>query len=355
MKTLIYVLVEKTLPEDVPPEYRHALREYSGSLLGFIRQALAILVEAYRVEVVEAFDRYGLAVHMGLTIVCFGASSMPWSMFFLLTPVMCAIVLRDAFTKRKVDSISQYAVYSGGDAVTSLVFLLVTEALLFGIAPSASLPVPVLVRGATILLPLQAILRMVMRPMPPMKRYEGTPLSAKAIAKEVVWLNMLWAFAVWGIVLINASDVPHSLMDWFRGWSIYLVVLRAMVARNTLNRRTKIQTLKSDPEKLDLKSLKEVLPQDLKRGDPFYWLARMLDVVIFGGLGISLMQTLWPWLSGHPEPGGVLRPLFVIVAFGTVVLSWRYVKQANQTAAELLQKEIDERAKQEALVKGRIA
>jgi hypothetical protein len=67
----------------------------------------------------------------------------------------------------------------------------------------------------------------------------------------------------------------------------------------------------------------------------------LTELLLFAQLAAALAHIVWPWLSGQAPDEGLLRPLFSIVAFGTVVVSWKYVKNSNRAAARALQGEID--------------
>ena len=87
--------------------------------------------------------------------------------------------------------------------------------------------------------------------------------------------------------------------------------------------------------------MKETLAQGIKRGDVFFWAARVFEILIFVELGASMAAGVWPWISGQQPHGGLVQIAAHVFAFGIAVLSWRYVKEANIAAAEALQEEID--------------
>ena len=87
--------------------------------------------------------------------------------------------------------------------------------------------------------------------------------------------------------------------------------------------------------------LKETLLQSLKRGEPFYWASVVLQFMVFAELAVFMGAALWPWVSGQSPDGSILRVVAHLVAFGTAVLTWQYIKAANAVAAEALQLEID--------------
>jgi len=59
---------------------------------------------------------------------------------------------------------------------------------------------------------------------------------------------------------------------------------------------------------------------------------------MFLQLSAALLQMLWPWLMGQDT--SFLLPGISLVAFGTTVVSWKYVKNSNRAAARALQTEI---------------
>jgi hypothetical protein len=50
---------------------------------------------------------------------------------------------------------------------------------------------------------------------------------------------------------------------------------------------------------------------------------------------------VWPWLSGPRQGSTFMQVAAHLVGFGTALVSWKYLKQANYGAAEALQEAID--------------
>jgi hypothetical protein len=62
--------------------------------------------------------------------------------------------------------------------------------------------------------------------------------------------------------------------------------------------RHTIQSMFTDSGKLRLERMYRGLPQGLRKGEPFYWLYVFVEVTIFLVMGMSLIEAVWPWLSG---------------------------------------------------------
>src|SRR5438270_683811 len=82
--------------------------------------------------------------------------------------------------------------------------LLVAETLALKVSPSLAFPSPVLYRGAMVLLPLIATLRMVWRSRPdPEAPFAGSKMTTEQLYKRVWRLNILWMGAFNGLIMQN--------------------------------------------------------------------------------------------------------------------------------------------------------
>ena len=268
----------------------------------------------------------------------------------MLAAVLSALAFRDLYThhalgapEEELPPIHEYCVRSAGDAVTALVFTLASQTLALKYAPSLALPYDVLYYGSVIGMPLTAILRLVLRRKPkPDPMFTGPRRSAMHVYRRTWAFNILWLAAEYGLIMQDVTDDPHSVMDPLRGFvPLTTFVLWIACQRNSLNRRNYSMTLFTNPEKQRLERLKETLAQGVKKGDVFYWAARVLEVLIFVELAVSMGAGVWPWLSGQQRHGGLVQIVARVFAFGIAVLSWRYVKEANIAAAGAMQQEID--------------
>jgi hypothetical protein len=89
--------------------------------------------------------------------------------------------------------------------------------------------------------------------------------------------------------------------------------------------------------------IKEMLPQGIEKGQPFYWFNIGIQVVGFALMAVSLGVGLLPWLHGESRAVRIFQAAARIVGFGVPMVTWKYVKATNRAAARALQKEIDAR------------
>jgi hypothetical protein len=340
-RQLLRSMVAPILPRGVRKDNLDDLDEYKGSGLPLVLQSASSVIGGYRIQAVEAFNKYAFLAETGLIVFCFAASSLPHRLVIALVAVLSALTLRDAYTHDNGRSpVSQYYLDSAGDAITAFLFLVAAETLALKVSPSLAFPAPVLYRGAIICLPLISTLRMVLRVKPdPQEPFPGSRMSAEELYRRTWRLNILWLGPFLGVMAENVSDYP-SVLDRFRG-SVPLLTFLLWIAvqRDPLSRRSKLVTLFTNLRKQMLGRKKETLAQGIPKGKPFYWLCAGLEALIFLELTASLVEVLWPCLSGRET--GLIRPVISLIAFATSVISWKYVKNANLAAAAALQAEID--------------
>ena len=338
------LIVEKTLPRGIRKGRLGALKERRARTPRLVMESVALVADGYRIQAVAAFNKYAFLAETGLIIVCFGGSSLPGALAVGLGAILIALTLRDAYTHDdKTSDASRYCLVSAGDAATAGLFLLVAETLALKISPSLAFPAPVLYHGALVCLPLISTLRMVLRSRPdPEAPFKGMRLSAKELYKRTWRLNILWMGAFNGLIWQNTSDVPGSWLDYLRGFlPTFTFLIWTLLQRDALGRRDKIETIRTDWKKKMSARMKETLPQGLQGREPFYWWYVALEVLIFVELAAALAEVVWPWFSGQAPDAGFLRPGICLVAFATIVSSWKYVKNSNRAAARALQAEID--------------
>jgi hypothetical protein len=309
-----------------------------------------VRVDQFLYELVHGNNKYFFAAQIGLVVFCYGATTKPPAVFVVLAAVLSALVFRDLYTHHALGAPElelppnyEYCVLSAGDAVTTLVFTLASQTLALKYAPNLALPYDVLYYGSVIGMPLTAILRLVLRLKPdPDPTFRGPRRSAIHVYRRTWVFNILWLTAGYGLICQDVTDDPNSLMDPLRGLvPLITFLLWILFQRNALNRRNYPVTLFTNVKKQDLERLKETLPQGVKKGQVFYWAARVAEILIFAELAVSMGAGVWPWLSGQQTHGGLLQIAARVLPFGIAVISWRYVKDANIAAAEALQKEID--------------
>ena len=114
-----------------------------------------------------------------------------------------------------------------------------------------------------------------------------------------------------------------------------------MFGRNGLLRRHTLLSILVCWRTQRLIRFKEMMLQVVQKGDPFYHVAVFVEALLFIELAVSMLAGVWPWVSGQSTAGSPLQVAAHLLAFGTAVLSWKYVKEANRIAAAALQYEID--------------
>jgi hypothetical protein len=193
-------------------------------------------------------------------------------------------------------------------------------------------------------IPLIAMLRMVLRPMPePDPSYQSSsPRPAIYLFWRTCLFNLLWLLTFYGLVAMDVTDDPHSKLDVLRGFSpIETFGLLIMFGRNGLLRRHTLLSILVCWRTQRLIRFKEMLLHVVKKGDPFYHAAVFLEALLFIELAVSMLDGVWPWVSGQSTSGGPLQVAAHLLAFGTAFVSWKYLKEANRIAAASLQYEID--------------
>ena len=341
MKARVQSILRRILPRGIQEEYLDAFEELTLSMPWVIGEGAALLVGGYWNQAVAAFNRYGSAAQILLTVFCFSVVARPPALLYGAGAILCAVTLRDAFTHQDAPSSeSRYYMGLAGDAAVAGAFLLLAETLAVLFAPSLAFPAPVLYHGAVVCLPLQPLLRMVLRPRPdPGPVFDVSTMSAREVYKKTCRLSILWLGTFNGLFALNVSDKPNSIQDRLIGAvPMFTLLLWHLLQRNALSRRDDITELGVDPEKKDLSRLKETLPQGLTKKDPFYRWYVLLEVMIFVELSAALLLVLWPWLIGQDT--SFVRPGVSLAAFTTTVVSWKYVKNANRGAALALEAEI---------------
>src|SRR5260370_136853 len=132
------------LPRGIAQSRLSALEEYSGSLQSFIWEWAAALLQAYRQQIMAAFEKYGSMVQGGVVLFCF-AMAPDWSgPFVALIVVLLILIVRDAYIHGR----ERYGTDGITDAALTSLFLLAAEALTLQMAPSLSVPKDVFFKGA---------------------------------------------------------------------------------------------------------------------------------------------------------------------------------------------------------------
>jgi hypothetical protein len=176
----------------------------------------------------------------------------------------------------------------------------------------------------------------------PEPEWKPSRRSAIYIYARTCVFNVLWLLSVVGLMAQDVTDDPNSVMDWWRGFVPFVTAALIIIGgRNGLIRRDTLTTLFRSPRKQKLARFKETLLQPVRRGKPGYWICITFEYMLFAELAVSMAAGVWPWLSGQAHQDSFLQVGTHLLAFGMSVVSWKYLKQANYSAAEALQKAID--------------
>ena len=358
-------LVEKILPRALQRDYPGALNESYRSWPQFVPESLAVIANGYRIQAIGAFNKTAFVAEIGALVFCFAAASLALPLWIVVGTVLAALTLRDAYTHsgqgsarvlpedftgagdegQKRGPAAQYYLDSAGDAATAAVFLLASQALMWTVSPSLALPGTPLFHGAFVCLPLLAALRMVLRPMSGGKApFKGSNMSAAEIHKMTWRLNFLWMTACFGTIVTNPGAMPasipgHDLLLVFIPMATFIMWVR--LQQDAFTRDSRIETVWGDWKEKELARKRENLLKGVDKQDPLYRGYIGLQALFFLLLGMPLAAGLWPWLAGRYADVDFFRLGFNLGAFGTLMLSWNYVKNSNEAAARALQKEID--------------
>jgi hypothetical protein len=341
MKRICRVVLETFLPRGFRARGLKMLDKYRGPQQLISLETASIVIGGYRIQLIDAFNASLFVAELLLTIFCFGEAALPEALALALASILTALTFRDVYTHRlKLPLHQQYLLDMAGDAVTAMVFLLTTQALARKVNPSLALTTWALYHGGLIWLPMISIMRMVLRPRPALKpAFEESTMSAEGIFRRVWLLNVMWMGAFNGMMVLNVSDVDGSWRDFFLSagplltWGIWVAI-----QRNALDRRRFIETLFTKLRNLALGRKKETLPQGINKGEPHYGWYVALQVLLFVEFGLAMLPQVWPLLSGQDT--NFTRPAVAMTAFAATVLSWKYVRESNQTAARALAAEI---------------
>ena len=346
-------IVEKILPRALQQDYARGLNERHTSFWKFVPESAATVAAGYAIQAVDAFNKTAFVVEIGIVIFCFAAASLPLPLFIVLGAVLGALTLRDAYThphrgsdvREKQRPGSQYYVDMAGDAVTAAVFLFASQALMLEVSPSLAVPGRAFLRGALVCLPLLSICRMLLRPRPdPTTRSKGSNMSAEAIYKMTWRLNILWMTACFFTLLASPDAIPALIpgRDFLIGFIPPVTFgLWIRLPYDVLSHGDRIEGTFGDHKKKEKARKKESLMKGVDKSNPLYPAYAVMEALFFLLLAIPVAIALWQWLSGRQTEMDFLRLASHAVVFGTLVLSWKYVKNSNRTAALALQEEIE--------------
>jgi hypothetical protein len=301
--------------------------------------ALSTVAWGYWDHAVAAFNRWGVLLHVILVTFCFGESALPWQLSITLASVLIALTLRNAWTYRYVrtywDSLT--------DGIVAGIFVLASRALAGWASPSLALPMADLYRGSLVCLPLMVILQMALLPKPDMPHaaYVGSNMTGEQIFWRTWRLSVLWLLTFLGLVAQNVTDKHHYPPDFIRAMVVALFGMWFAAQTGSFIGRKWIQMLFSKSRETRLERMYRSLPKGLRKGERGYWRYVILGSTIHLVMGMSLAESLWPWLTGNPTQADVFRAMGSIVAFAAAALSWKYLKEANRAAARAILAEIN--------------
>jgi hypothetical protein len=142
-----------------------------------------------------------------------------------------------------------------------------------------------------------------------------------------------------GMMMLNATHERGSWRDFFLSTAPMMTFgIWVAIQRNALDRRSFIETLLRHARNLALGRKKETLPQGIKKGEPNYGWYAALQVMLFVEFGLAMIPQVWPWLSRQDT--NFAKPAVAMTALAATVLSWKYVKESNQSAARAMAAEI---------------
>ena len=346
--------VEPILPRAVRAEYLASLRHLCLEAGNWPRESIRTVWSAYKDQIRLACDSMAIVMQLAGMAYCFSATGMPIALAIVLLVMLAPLMLRSAYTylwdingKQWTPSSSwQYSMDSMGDAVITMVVVLLSQALMLAVAPQLAVKQDPLYRGIALGMPVLAAMRMAMRPRAQWQTpFQGSNLTADQIYKRTWWMNILWIACFQGIILSNPDFLPtwipaRDFLSTFIPMKIFVNWIQ--VQQNKLIRRDKVETVFGVHwRKKQQARQREVLMKGLKKGDPFYVWYIGLQGLLFLYMSIPLAQALWPWLAGTTSNRDVYIVLSKVLILIMMAWSWTYLKEANRAASDAMQQDID--------------
>jgi len=340
---LLGVVVEKSLPLALQKKGAEFLFPSFTSVRQFVPKALAFIVNAYRLQMAEAFDKILTVLHIACVVFCFGEASFSYPLLIALGAVVLALALFDAYLHDARKPGAKY-LEEACAAITAAFFLLASQALMWWTEPSLALSFGGLSTGLIVCLPMLYLLRVVVRPGPSEPPFEGSNLTVDQIYTRTQLATILWAVPCIGTVVINSQTMKAFLPEHdnlYIAIPMWTFMFWVRLQQNPFGRR-RVQKLKDARKQLLVhwreRLLKGVEPNEERAWVYFAYVA--IQVLFFFELSIPSAAVLWSWLSGHATLD-LARLGLNLVTFVTPLLTWNYIKALNQAAAGIIQKEID--------------
>ena len=78
------------------------------------------------------------------------------------------------------------------------------------------------------------------------------------------------------------------------------------------------------------------LAKGLRPAEPFYVGYLVLRVFMFVLIGLSIADSVLPWLTGHSPQASLVQAIGAMLSGAASLLSWKYVQEAHRSAAQAL-------------------
>lgn len=296
---------------------------------------------AYWTPIAAAFSRWGTLLTVVLVVVSYAKTDLMWQLAWPLGAVLAALSLRDARTRHDVRNNPKrqldYYGASIGDAVLSLLFTAAGQGLAKLVSPWTALPAEILYRGVVVCVPLMFVLRMVLRPKPEFSAELADPeATAEDIYKRIRRLDTAWLLMYVLLIAQNVSDKHNYSPDTLRGLTIVLFAIWRSLQADPFTNRIGLVSALTDIGKMLREEMVRKLPRGLDDGEVLYLPYIVVENVIRLTAGMSVLEGLWPWLSGRTSHIDIARAGGSFVAFAIVMLTWEYMKKANRVAAKAI-------------------
>lgn len=345
MKAIGGFLLKMIVPRGCRTQILKTLDGYEGPVSWYVWEALVLTLGAYRVQYGRAFNTWAFVLQIPLICYCYYGAGLSWGLLLAHASVLSALTLRDAFTfRQKLNGTwIQYCHESAADAAVAGVFMLAAHALTLNISRELALPNPVLYRGALVLLPMTAVMRMMLRPKPAFPVTFKKDLKPEKVYSRAWYLNLLWVGSFNGLLMMSASDRVGSIADFFFGALPYVTLRVWMgVQRNTLQRGDEVETLLENWKHKVLKRKKEKLLYGMEKREPMYNWYVACEILLLVQALRAVVIVLRPWFSSVPQPMGFFQPAVAMFGFATAVLTWQFVKSSNKAAADVLEAAVEQ-------------
>ena len=335
-------IVRMVLPHGVRAEYMYRLEEQCLESGNWVSESASTLAAGYRNQILLAFDVVAVLFTIAGVLYCFSAVELPLALGLIEGATVTAMILRSAFVypgdrhnrQRGPASQLQYALNSFGDAVVTMVVVLLCQSIapLFG--PSLTAPPDALLHGVVIAVPMLYTFRVMFRPNVQWKMpFHGFKLTPRKIIWTTWWLNITWIATLWGMMVADPDYLPNWVPehDFLRTWiPLHIFIVWVRVQQNPLTRRDHIETIAENWKKKHKARRREMLFKGLKKGEPFYRTYVVTQGLLFLYLAIPLATALWPWVAGRPWEGNLVLVAAKALLLVSLSCTWNVLKDATR-------------------------